>query len=209
MSAIRLRITLSALSSAVLCACAGGAGPTVQELEAAAIEENQEYRIGPGDLLAISVWQQPTLSLDGVVVRLDGQISFPLLDDVVAAGLSPAELKRHLSERLVEYITAPHVTVIVRQINSKEVYVIGEVNREGPIRLRGEMRLVDALSSAGGFGTFAARDRVKVIRSMNGSGPVEFQFDYPAFASGKDLEQNILLVPGDRIVVPEQTPFWR
>ena len=102
-----------------------------------------------------------------------------------------------------------HVTVVVRQINSKNIYVIGEVNREGPIILRGGMRIVDALSTAGGFRAFAAKSHVKLIRTMDDERPVEFEFDYPAFASGDNLEQNILLLPGDRIVVPEQSAFWR
>lgn len=197
------------LLASVLGACSGPQGPTIQELESYAIEVNQEYVIGASDVLAITVWQQPNLDLDAVVVRLDGKISFPLLDDVPASGFTASELKQILTERLTEYITAPHVTVIVRQINSKQIYVIGEVRREGPVALRGGMRVVDALSTAGGFRTFAAKDKVKVMRSMNGSGTIEFVFDYSAFASGENLEQNILLLPGDRIVVPEQTAFWQ
>ena len=193
----------------LLAACSTTPPVSIAELESHAIEASQEYRIGPSDVLTISVWQQEDLNLPEVVVRLDGKISFPLLDDVHAEGLTAAELKDVLTERLSEYIAAPHVTVVVRQINSKLVYVIGEVNREGPIKLRGGMRVVDALSSVGGFRPFAAKDRVKVMRTQNGSGNVEFEFDYPSFASGKNLEQNILLLPGDRIVVPEQSPFWR
>jgi polysaccharide export outer membrane protein len=197
------------LGAVTAIACAGPTGPTVQELESHAIETQQQYLIGPADVLQVSVWQQPTLSLDTVVVRLDGKISFPLLDDVHAAGMTTTELKVSLTERLKEFITAPHVTVIVRQINSKEVYLIGEVTRVGPVRLKGGMRVVDALSTAGGFRTFAAKSRVKIIRDMNGSGTVEFMFDYPEFANGDNLEQNILLLPGDRIVVPEQSAFGR
>ena len=181
----------------------------VAQLEHYAVESQQEYSIGAGDVISISVWQQPSLTMDSVIVRNDGKISVPLLDDVQAAGLTAHQLKESLATDLSEFITAPHVTVVVRQINSKMVYVIGEVNREGPISLRGDMRIVDALSTAGGFRTFAATSRVKLIRSIADEANVEFHFDYPAFASGDNLNQNILLVPGDRIVVPEQTPFWR
>ena len=173
------------------------------------VGEVEEYRIGVPDLLMVTVWQQPELTLDDVVVRLDGKISMPLLDDVEASGKTAQQLKDELSERLTEFVTAPHVTVVVRQINSKIIYAIGEVNREGPIVLRGGMRIVDALSTAGGFRAFAAKRRVKLIRTMDGERSVEFEFNYPAFASGNNIEQNILLLPGDRIVVPEQSAFWR
>lgn len=189
--------------------CATSSPEEIARLEHHAVESAQEYEIGSSDILRITVWQQPELTLDDVVVRLDGKISMPLLDDVEAAGKTAQQLKDELGERLSEFVTAPHVTVVVRQINSKNIYIIGEVNREGPIVLRGGMRIVDALSTAGGFRAFAAKRRVKLIRSMNAEGNVEFEFDYPAFASGKNLEQNILLLPGDRIVIPEQSAFWR
>ena len=189
--------------------CATSTPEEIARLEHHAVETAQEYVIGSHDILRITVWQQPELTLDDVVVRLDGKISMPLLDDVEAAGKTTQQLKDELSERLTEFVTAPHVTVVVRQINSKNIYVIGEVNREGPIVLRGGMRIVDALSTAGGFRAFAAKRRVKLIRTMDNESNVEFEFDYPAFASGNNLEQNILLLPGDRIVVPEQSAFWR
>ncbi len=200
---------LLAAFTALACAGTPSDPQRIAELESYARESIQEYIIGPYDQLAISVWQQPGLTLDEVVVRLDGKISLPLLDDVHAAGLSVAELKQVITERLSEFILEPSVTVVVRQINSKEVYVLGEVARVGPVRLRGGMRLVDALATAGGFRPFAEKREVKVIRQLNGSEPVEFLFDYRAFESGEDLGQNILLLPGDLIVVPEQSPFWR
>ena len=199
---------LMLLAALVISACSSRRGPSVEELEAHAVEASQEYVIGPKDTLNIQVWHQPTLSLGAVVVRLDGKISFPLLDDVQAAGLSAMELKGVITEGLDEFIKAPHVTVIVTLIRSKHIFIMGEVARPGAIALESEMRLADALSLSGGFRTFAAKKRVKLIRDMNGSGPVEFIFDYNRFESGADLEQNILLLPGDTIVVPEQTGFW-
>jgi polysaccharide export outer membrane protein len=193
---------------------AGGCGgtlralPPASELEGHAVEDLANYKIGPTDILQIAIWRQPELSVQSVVVRLDGKISVPLLDDVQAAGLTPLELKQVLTERYAEYITSPTVTVIVSQINSALIYVIGEVPRQGPMAIRGDFRVVDALASAGGFGPFAARSNVRIIRNANGSGPVEFRFDYEEFVSGRDLEQNILLLPGDKIVVPEEAPFW-
>jgi polysaccharide export outer membrane protein len=179
------------------------------ELEGHAVEDLSTYQIGPTDVLRIAVWRQQELSVDGVAVRLDGKISVPLLDDVQAAGLTPLELKQVLTERYAEYITGPTVTVIVSQINSKLVYVIGEVPRQGPMAIRGDFRVVDALATAGGFSPFAGKSNVKVIRNANGSGPVEFRFDYDRFVAGDDIEQNILLLPGDKIVVPEEAPFWK
>jgi polysaccharide export outer membrane protein len=171
-------------------------------LESQAVEAFQDYRIGPTDVLQISVWKNPELSVPEVAVRPDGKISFPLLDDVQAAGLTPTELKAILTERLSEYILAPTVTVVVRQINSKAVYVIGEVHRQGALSLRADMRVIDALAMAGGFRPFADRSWVKIIRNRNGEGPIEFRFNYDEFVEGKDLEQNILLLPGDKVVVP-------
>ncbi len=206
-----LRLASALLAAFGLAACAETQRrmPSAQELDQHAHEVTQEYFIGPHDQLAISVWQQPNLSLESVVVRLDGKISVPLLDDVVAAGLTATELKQVLTEGLSEYIRDPQVTVVVRQINSKLIYTMGEVAKVGPMQLRGGMRVVDALSTAGGFKAFADKRKVKVIRHINGSDPIEFLFDYKSFASGENLEQNILLLPGDRIVVPEQAPFWR
>ncbi len=192
-----------------LLGCAGSLRglPSAQDLESQGVEARQEYRIGPRDVLQITVWKQPELSVSDLVVRLDGKISLPLVDDVQADGLTPQELKAVLTERLSDYITAPHVTVVVREMNSKLIYVIGEVAREGPIMLRSNMRVLDALAVAGGFREFAGKDRVKLIRERNGSGPVEFIFDYEEFVAGKNLEQNILLLPGDRIVVPPERAF--
>ena len=191
------------------CATSERTQPTAEQLESQASEVGSEYVIGATDVLRVSVWRQPDLSMDSVPVRLDGKISLPLLDDVQAAGLTPTELKAVISERLEEYIAAPTVTVIVRQINSKVVYVIGEVRRQGPLQLRDDFRVVDAIAAAGGFGAFAGKNDVKVIRNANGHGPVEFRFDYEQFVKGHDIAQNILLLPGDKIVVPEESPFWR
>ncbi len=164
--------------------------PSAAELDTHASDREGDYRIGAGDVLAISVWGQPELSLVEVVVRTDGRISAPLVDDVDVLGKTPQELKVELTEKLAEYVTAPHVTVVVRQINSKHIYLIGEVKREGPVRLIRDMRVVDALSSAGGFTSFAGKGNIKLIRQQNGSGPAEFVFDYNEFVRGENLEQN-------------------
>ena len=191
------------------CASTQRSLPSAAELDTRASEQKGEYRIGAGDVLAITVWRQPELSLPEVVVRSDGRISVPLVDEVDVLNKTPLALKHELTEKLEEYVTAPHVTVVVRQINSKLVYVFGEVKREGPVLLRRDMRVIDALSTAGGFTPFAGKSHIKLIRDQNGSGPAEFVFDYNDFVRGENLEQNVLLLPGDRLVVPDDTPFWR
>lgn len=204
--------TALALAAALMlgaCSSTQRALPSAAELDTQASHREDDYHIGAGDVLAISVWRQPELSLPEVVVRSDGRISVPLVDDVDVEGKTPDALKAELSDKLAEFVTAPHVTVVVRQINSKLVFVIGEVKREGPMGLRRGMRVVDALSTAGGFTAFAGKGNIKLIREQNGSGPAEFVFDYNEFVRGENLEQNVLLLPGDRIVVPDDSPFWR
>jgi polysaccharide export outer membrane protein len=201
---------LSSLLALALAACAQTLRdqPSVQELEDTATAAQVDYVIGAQDMLAINVWKEQELSLNGVEVRLDGKISVPLIDDVQAAGLTPTQLKEAITERLKEYVTAPQVTVIVTRVGSKNVYVMGEVAREGAIPLQPQMRVLDALAISGGFSPFAGKNRIKIIRG-HGSPPAEFTFDYDAFVDGKDVAQNILLLPGDQIIVPEERPFWR
>jgi polysaccharide export outer membrane protein len=182
--------------------------PTVEQLEENANAIQAEYVIGANDQLAIIVWKENELTLPRVDVRLDGKISVPLIDDVQAAGLTPSQLKASITERLKEYVTAPQVTVIVTQSGSKIVYVLGEVAREGAVGMQPQMRVIDALSLAGGFTPFAGKTRVKIIRE-HATPAAEFTFDYESFVDGADVTQNILLLPGDQIIVPEERPFWR
>jgi polysaccharide export outer membrane protein len=162
--------------------------------------EKADYVIGAGDKLVIRVWKNPEFSLD-VPVRPDGKISVPLLDDVQAEGLTALELKEVITRDLGEYITNPDVTVVVVAVN-KRIYVLGEVMRSGPIGLDIDLRVTDAIAAAGGFGTFADKKRVKVIR-RSGGGEVEYRFNYDAYVAGKAPGTNLLLVPGDTIVVPD------
>ena len=163
--------------------------------------DKAEYLIGAGDMLTIRVWKNPDLSVQAPV-RPDGKVSVPLLDDVQAEGLTALELKEVITRDLAEYVTNPDVTVIVEMIGSKHVYVLGEVIRSGPIPLAKDQRVLDALSAAGGFGPFADKKRVKVIRRAP-EGEVEYRFNYDAYVAGKAPGTNLLLVPGDTIVVPD------
>lgn len=159
-----------------------------------------EYKIGPQDLLRIDVWKEPEITRT-VPVRPDGKISLPLLNDVQAAGLTPMELSGVIGDGLKKYITNPQVTVTVSEINSRRVYVSGEVVRAGAFPLLPNMTVLQALSSSGGFSQFAKLKGIYVLRVEEGK-QVKHSFNYRDVVSGKAPEQNILLQPGDVIVVP-------
>lgn len=165
--------------------------------------EKAPYVIGPSDVLQVTVWKNPELSLPSVPVRPDGRISTPLVNDVQAAGLTTDELKKVITDKLSEYVTAPEVTVVVVQMNSRRVYVLGEVTRPGPIPLTSDTRVLDALSSAGGFSTFADRNRVKVIRRGPDGAVAEYRFSYDDFVEGTNDAANMLLENGDTVVVSD------
>jgi polysaccharide export outer membrane protein len=150
------------------------------------------YRIGIPDVLRVSVWKNPELSVE-VPVRSDGKISVPLLDDVQAEGLTPTELKEVISERLSEYITAPDVTVIVVQPNSSVATVMGAVFRSGTVSLNRETRVIDAIAAMGGFNTWAKQSDVRVLRPTDDGGVVSYRFNYGAYVAGKAPDSNILL----------------
>ena len=159
-----------------------------------------DYLIGLDDVLEISVWKEPDISRS-VPVRPDGKISLPLLNDVQAAGNTPMQLQTNISEGLKKFITDPRVTVIVTQINSRRVYVLGEVNRPGPFSMYPDMTVLQALSAAGGFTQFAKLTGIYVLRNEKGK-QVTLPFNYKEVVRGQRAQENILLMPGDTIVVP-------
>jgi polysaccharide export outer membrane protein len=158
------------------------------------------YVIGPEDVLDINVWKEPDVSRV-VPVRPDGRISLPLINDVQAAGLSPQQLAGSVSEKLKKYLNGPQVTVIVTAINSQRVFVVGEVLRAGAFPMLPGMTVLQALSSAGGFTTFADVKKIHVVRLLNGK-QVEIPFNYREVLKGDNSGQNVKLEPGDTIVVP-------
>lgn len=160
------------------------------------------YTIGVTDVLKISVWKNPELSVD-VPVRADGMISVPLIDDVQAEGLTPPELKEVITLELSEFITAPDVTVIVLQMNSRFVSVIGEVAQETRVPLTRDLRVLEAIALAGGFSTFADRSDVRIVRRNADGSESEYRFDYSAYIRGRAPGTNIVLQPGDTIIVPD------
>jgi polysaccharide biosynthesis/export protein len=158
------------------------------------------YVIGPQDLIDVSVWKEPDISR-AVPVRPDGKISLPLVNDVQAAGLTPAQLAAQITSNLTKYMTNPQVTVIVSQINSQRIYVLGEVIRAGGYALLPDMTVLQALSDAGGFTAFANAKKIYVLRQDNGK-QQKISFNYKDVISGKDPAQNIGLKAGDTIIVP-------
>ena len=159
-----------------------------------------DYKIGPQDVVRIDVWKEPEISRT-IPVRPDGKVSLPLLNDVQAAGLTAIQLSNAIRNGLTKYLNNPQVTVTVMEINSRRVYITGEVNRPGALPLLPNMTVLQALSSGGGFTQFAKLKNIYVLRTENGK-QVKLPFNYREVVKGKNQEQNILLLPGDVIVVP-------
>jgi len=157
-------------------------------------------KIGHQDVLRIDVWKEPEISRS-VPVRPDGKVSLPLLNDVQAAGLTAMELANVITEGLKKFMNSPQVTVGVSEINSRRVYVTGEVARPGAFPLLPNMTVLQALTSSGGFTQFARIKNIYVLRTEGGK-QVKHTFNYKDVVSGKRPEDNIVLQPGDTIVVP-------
>lgn len=162
-------------------------------------EVPSDYVIGADDTLHISVWKEPDLS-ETLPVRPDGKISMPLLNDVQAAGLTPLQLKDSLTEKLKKYISDPRVTVVVTGMNSRRVFVTGEVTHTGPMVLLPHMTVLQALAQAG-FTQFANLKAIYLLRVENGK-QTKIPFNYKRVVRGNNPEQNIPLKAGDTIVVP-------
>ncbi len=159
----------------------------------------ESYVIGPDDTLHINVWKEPDLT-ETVPVRSDGKISMPLLNDVQAAGLTATQLADSITTKLKKYLEDPRVTVVVTGMNSQRVYVMGEVNHSGAMPLTPDMTVLQALASAG-FTQFANTKGIYVLRNENGK-QVKLPFNYKQVIKGEAMNQNIVLKPGDTIVVP-------
>ena len=158
------------------------------------------YIIGPQDTLSVSVWKEPDLS-GNVQVRPDGKVSIPLLNDVQAAGLTAMKLSSQITTGLKKYVSDPHVTVVVTAINSRRVYVLGEVAHAGGFALLPDMTVLQAISDAGGLTQFAHGKKIYVLRVENGE-QVKYPFNYNKVLKGENSEQNFPLKSGDTIVVP-------
>lgn len=181
-------------------AASGGSysSSTTPSQMAPASQGGTEYIIGPEDVLHVAVWKETDLTAT-LPVRPDGKISLPLLNDVQAAGMTPQQLAASLTEKLKKYISDPHVTVVVTTINSKRIYLVGEVLHTGATPLAPNMTVLQALSSAG-LNQFAKTKGIYVLRTENGK-QQKLPVDYRKLVKGR-VDQNYLLKPGDTIVVP-------
>jgi polysaccharide export outer membrane protein len=164
-----------------------------------------EFLIGPEDVLVVTVWRNQELSKE-VIVRPDGKISLPLIGDIMAAGLSAQVLSKHVADALAEFMSTPTVSVQVKEINSYHIFAVGEVGKPGKIPLKSFTSVVQGISYAGGFTTFASRNNVHVLRMVkNAQGEtkqVMIPVPYLDIVQGKNLEANFILKAGDVIVVP-------
>jgi len=158
------------------------------------------YTIGLEDLLDVTVWNNAGISRT-VPVRPDGKISLPLLDDVQAAGLTPKQLKDDLARRLAKYISAPEVSVIVREIHSLRISVLGEVNKPGRYDLKSRASVLDAIALAGGFSPYAVRSKLVILR-VAGSTVKRIQCNYNKVVAAEAEPESFFLQPGDTLVVP-------
>ena len=160
-----------------------------------------DYIIGAGDVLHVNVWKEPDASVASAVVRPDGKISMPLLKEVSVVGLTPKRVEKQIADQLAQFISGADVTIIVSGINSKKVYLAGAVRKEGPIPFTYQMTVMQALSEGGGLSDYAKRSKIYVLRNENGR-QFRLPFDYNAVLKGEKMELNIILQPGDTVVVP-------
>lgn len=178
------------------------AAPASAPAETPAPDLPEGYRIGPGDILQISVWKEPDASVESIIVRSDGKVSLPLVKEVVVAGLTPPDAEKLLVKRFSDMIRDPDVTVMVREIHSRKVYLVGAVRTVAPINLTLRMTVLQAITQSGGLTDYAKRKNIYILRNQNGK-QVRLPFNYDAVIKGRLMEQNIYLEPDDTIVVPQ------
>jgi polysaccharide export outer membrane protein len=165
-----------------------------------AVDMSKEYLIGPEDVLDITVWKNCPDLCRTVPVRPDGKMSLPLVNDVQAAGLTPMDLRQHLTEQLAEYLPSPEVSVIVREVHNFKVAVVGSVKMPGDYEIKSQATVLELLARAQGLTEFANRDRIVILR-QNGSATTRIPFNYRKVAEGND-QDNFYVRAGDIIVVP-------
>ena len=174
--------------------------PAVVAATAAAAKTPDDYVIGPEDVLTIVFWRERDMSTE-VAVRPDGKITLPLINDVMAAGLTPEQLRATLTTESKGFLEDPSVSVVVKTINSRKVFITGQVAKPGTYNLTAPMSVMQFIAVAGGLNEFARRKEIIVMRTEDGK-QVTYPFDYSAVIKRSKLQQNILLRPGDTVVVP-------
>ena len=195
------------LSGVLMCAVIAPLGAAAQVAPGAAPAAPQvaadlpdDYVIGPDDVLSVVFWKEPELTSE-VTVRPDGRITLPVIGELAAAGLRPEQLQAEILTRATKYLTVPNVQVVVRTINSRRVFVTGRVTTPGGHLLKGPLTVMQAIALAGGLTEYTDAKNITVLRTTS-TGSVRFQFNYKDVARGKNLQQNIALLPGDTVVVP-------
>jgi polysaccharide export outer membrane protein len=193
-------LLLAALLAAMLVGCAGS--PPSFDQTPRSQQTVRAYRIGVPDLLELTVWQHPDVS-GSLLVRRDGRVSVPLVGDVLAEGQTPVELAAQIQASLGAYISEPRVDIAVVEMRSQVASVIGGgIEREGQIELQRNTTVIEAIAAMGGLTPFAKKRNIRILR-MTPQGQVEFGFNYTAFVRGDAPESNLLLEPGDTIIVPD------
>ena len=214
-----VRLTRSALTSFLIClvpATLAGAAilnphHEIHAAAAASLPQSTEttgsktpqtdYLIGDDDLLEINVWNEPALK-QSLPVLSDGKITLPLIGEIQAAGETPSQLQRAIASKLQAYITHPDVTVMVLQMNSRKFNILGRVAKPGSYPLTATTTVLDAIADAGGFQDFAKEKDIYILRGNPGGRETRIHFNYKAVIKGKHPEENIVLEPGDTVVVP-------
>jgi polysaccharide export outer membrane protein len=197
----------------VVCLVTASAAPTAQTATAPAATKTPaavvtptgltppaDYVIGPDDVLSIVFWRDKDMSAD-VTVRPDGMITLPLINDVHAAGLTPDQLRGSLTTAADKFLEEPNVTVVVKAINSRKVFVTGNVNKPGPYPLAAPTTVLQLIATAGGLQEYAKGDKIVIMRTANGT-TQRLPFNYGEVTKGKKLQQNVMLQPGDTVIVP-------
>lgn len=179
---------------------APSAAPPPGVLPAGVTPPPADYVIGPDDVLQVVFWREKELSSE-VTVRPDGKVSLALLNDIQASGLTPDQLRKNVMDAAARFVTDPSVTIVVKTINSRKVYVTGQVNKPGTFALTDAMTVLQMLALAGGLQEYADAQNILVMRMEQGQ-TKSFKFNYKDVRKGKNLQQNILLKPGDTIVIP-------
>ena len=174
-------------------------GPQVAAAGTTPVDVDPNYIIGPDDSIKIDVWKEPTFT-ETVLVRPDGMVSVPAVGDIPAAGRTPMQLAGEVTTQLKKFIIEPTVTVTVLAINSKRVYMVGEIGHIGPIAMTPNMTVLQAIASAGGLTPYANKKHIYILRGDVGS-QKKIPFDYNKAVKAGDM-QGVTLVPGDTIVVP-------
>jgi polysaccharide export outer membrane protein len=159
------------------------------------------YKIGIGDVLEIVTWKEPDFSREEIIVRLDGKISFPLIDDIQAANQTPTQLKKSIESKLKAYIASPSVTVTVREAASQRFYILGEVANTGEYPLVKDLSVLQAFALSGGFTEWASKKEIILYRKENGKDKV-IRINYKGLIKNKDFSQNVQIKSNDTIIVP-------